>query len=97
VPPATPGSPSSPTQPSPSERPMEVYKTSTLVCITTPEPRGIGTNLDEVRKYLGDSSNPLRLTFENLLEENPMPPKEQTDDLPLFTLMMNAIPVLLII
>lgn len=32
--------------------------------VTSPPPRGLGATLEEVRRYLGDSENPLRVSFE---------------------------------
>lgn len=39
--------------------------------VTDPPPRGLGTTKDEIRKYLGDSDNPLRVEFEKAAEKGP--------------------------
>lgn len=36
--------------------------------IEDPVPQGLGASVDEVRKYLGDSSSPIRIKFEGLLK-----------------------------
>lgn len=38
--------------------------------VTSPSPRGLGTTLDEVRRYLGGSENPLRVMFERQTEKS---------------------------
>jgi hypothetical protein len=39
--------------------------------IEAPEPKGLGTTKDAIRKYLGDSSSPLRIKFEAMAEDGP--------------------------
>jgi len=42
-------------------------------------PAGLGTTKDEVRKYLGDSTNPLRVAFEKVAERGPGNPSVASD------------------
>ncbi len=37
--------------------------------ITDPQPQGLGVSVEDVRKYLGDSSNPIRNKFDELLKK----------------------------
>jgi hypothetical protein len=59
----------------PTNRPsIRLHRREFADFIEDPEPQGLGTTVDAIRKFLGDSTNPLRIKLERLVKTDAGPP-----------------------